>query len=332
VKAIAASGGRQRRRSQSITQRARGFSLVAAVMLIFALSPSFVSQVCTGCVGISATLGESTDAWAVVWIASVLAVTAVFVLAGVAARLMAMVNAVAALAASGLAVFEGLVAFPHVLAAAELVPGGVVHALGPGYYVLLMAGVLAVGSAAAMLLAHTDRERLTRSSASVPRWGIAAAGGASLCVLALAAAGAFLPFATLSCGFGCPPDQPASASYAGALAGSGAGRIVLGLLVAAALATALRVAGRGKALASIAALFLALAATVLVSLDSLNAATQILGWPYGIPAVPVAGYYVLQIGTAACVVLSMLLVTADHPTGGLFRRSGLGVRSAAGSA
>jgi hypothetical protein len=278
VKAIAAAGGR--RLSQSVAHRGGGLGLVAAAMLIVGLHLTFVSQVCPGgCVGISATLGESPDAWAVGWIASVLAVTAVLVLAGVAARLMAVVNAVAALAALGAA-----------------------------------------------------PERRSRPTVRAQRWGRATVSGASVCVLALACLGAFLPFATLSCGFGCPLYQPASASYMGALAGSGQGRVVVGLLVAAALATAVRVPGRGKLFASITALLLALAATVLVSFDSLNAATRVLGWPYGIPTVPGVGYYVLQIGTAACVVLSVLLVSADHPTWRLFRRGGLGAQEAAGSA
>jgi hypothetical protein len=91
VKAIAAAGGR--RLSQSAAHRGGGLGLVAAAMLIVGLHLTFVSQVCPGgCVGISATLGESPDAWAVGWIASVLAVTAVLVLAGVAARLMAVVT------------------------------------------------------------------------------------------------------------------------------------------------------------------------------------------------------------------------------------------------
>jgi hypothetical protein len=52
-----------------------------------------------------------------------------------------------------------------------------------------------------------------------------------------------------------------------------------------------------------------------------------LGWQYGIPTVRDAGYYVLQIGTAVCVVLSVLLVATDHPNWSLFRRAGLGGRT-----
>jgi hypothetical protein len=63
-----------------------------------------------------------------------------------------------------------------------------------------------------------------------------------------------------------------------------------------------------------------------VSFDSLNGAVRVLGWQYGIPTAPDVGYYVLQIGTAVSVLLSVLLVTADHPNWRLLRRAGLGRR------
>ena len=296
-------------------------SLLGAALLIAALFPTFVSQVCPGgCVGISASLGESPDAWAVAWIAAILAATAVFFLAGIPARQIAMLNALAAVAALGLAVFEGAMAFPRVLDAAEDVPGGVVYALGPGYYLVLIGAVLAAGSGAAMLLTHRESDRGIDLGAVARRWGGRAICQASLCLLALACVGTFLPFVTVSCGFGCPPLAPPWVAYSGSLIGGVDGPIVIALLAFAALATAVRISGQGKMLASSATLFLSLAAAVLVSVASLNGATRVLGWPYAIPTVPDAGYYVVQITTALSVVLSALLVTADHPTWGGRRR------------
>jgi len=307
-------------------------------MLIAALFPTFVSQVCPlgppGCSGLSAPLGESADAWGVAWIAGVLAATAVLFLAGVPGRIVAMLNAVASLAAVGLAIFEGVVAFPHVLGSAELVPGGLSLAFGPGYYLFLVGGGLAVAAATAMamVLARDDGERDMAPGALVRRWGAVAIGRASLCVLAVSCVGAFLPFVTVSCGFGCPPFTPPWVRYSGSLIGGVDGPIVIALLVFAALATVVRMTGQGKAFASTAAEVLTLAAAVLVSFDSLNGATRVLSWPYTIPTVPDPGYYVLQIGTALCVVLSVLLLTADHPTWRVLRRAGVGARNPAPSA
>jgi hypothetical protein len=279
-------------------------------------------------VGISAPLGEGPDGWAVAWIAGILAATALLLLLGVSSRLMAMLNGAAALAALGLAFFEGVVAFPRTLGSAELVLGGPVHVLGPGYYLVLIGGVMAVGAAAAMLVANETGER------EVGPWvlrhfGVRAVGVANICVLGAACAGVFLPFVTLSCGFGCPPFGPPLALATGRLAGSPDAPIVIALLAGAALATAIRIAGQGKVVASSAALLLTLIAAVLVSFDSLNGATRVLGWPYSIPTVPDAGYYVMQIGTAVCVVLSVLLVTAGQPTWPLLRRAGFGAREPA---
>jgi hypothetical protein len=327
-------------RERWVAPLAGGCSLLGAGLLIAALFPTFVSQVCRsspsnpfGCVGISASLGESPDGWAVAWIAGILAVTAVLFLARVSGLLVATLNAVASLAALGLAIFEGVVAFPHVLDSAELVPGGISHALGPGYYLFLAGGALAVGAATAMamVLARGDAASEVASHAMVRRWGVVAIGRASLCVLAAACVGTLLPFVTLHCGFGCPPFGPPFAKYSGSLVAGLDGPIVITLLAAAGLATAIRMAGQGKVVASSAALVLTLAAAVLVSFDSLNGATRVLGWSYGIPTVPDPGYYVLQIGTASCVILSVLLVTADQPTSGLLRRVGIGRREPAPS-
>jgi hypothetical protein len=308
-------------------------SLVAAAVLIAALFPTFVSQVCPGgCSGISASLGESPDAWAVAWIAGILAATALLFLARTRVRLIAMLNAFASLGALGLAVIEGVMAFPRVLGSAELVPGGVVHALGAGYYLFLIGAVVAVGAAGAMLLAHGDGGREFGLNGMVRRLGAAVICRASLCVIALACVGAFLPFATVSCGFGCPPDTPAFALYSGGLVAGFDGPILIALLAFAALATLVRMTGQGTVRASAIALLTTLAATVLVSFDSLNGATSVLGWPYAIPTVPAPGYYVLQTGTALCVVLSALLVTADHPTWGILRRVRVGAPDSARTA
>jgi hypothetical protein len=331
VKEVSASGRIPLRSGSWVARVAGGSSLLAAALLIAALSPTFARQVCPlgpfGCSGLSASLGDSPDAWGVAWIAGTLAATGVLFLAGVSGRLVTTLNALASLAALGLAIFEGVVAFPHVLSAAELVPGGLVVGLGPGYYLFLIGGAVAVGAATAMMLARSDRERATAPSAPVRRWGVVAIGRASLCMLGMALIGTFLPFVTLSCGFGCPPFGPRLALASGGIVAGIDGPVVMTLLAGAGLATAIRITNGGKLVASTAALLLTLAATILVSFDSLNGAERVLGWQYGINTVPDVGYYVLQIATAVGVVLSVLLVTADHPTWGLFRRSGEGRRA-----
>jgi hypothetical protein len=299
-------------------------------MVTAALFLPFVSQGCAGCSAFYGTglpvaaLRVSPDAWAVVWILSILASTAVLFLAGVAVRLTATVNAAASLATLGLAIFEGAVAFPRILPAAELVPGmPVYYVLDPGYYLFLIGGAVAVGAAAAMWLVGGG-ERVGPTALGRPE-AEAAVGWACLVVLAIAFAGAFLPFVALNCGFGCPAFVgPSPGSFSGAIVASADGLLVLILLGAASLATTVRLAGRSKALASSTALLLAFAATALVSFDSLNGATRVLGWPLAIPAIPEQGYYLLQIGSALAVVLCFVLVVADRPTWGLHR--GLGLR------
>jgi hypothetical protein len=326
------------RANRWLASGAGGASLLAAAMVTAALFLPFVSQGCAGCSAFygaglpAAALRVSPDAWAVVWILGILASTAVLFLAGVGVRLMAILSAAASLATLGLAIFEGAVAFPRTLPAAELLPGvPVYYVLDSGYYLFLIGGAVAVVAAAAMSLVGGD-ERINPRALGHPG-AAAAAGWACLVVVAIAFAGAFLPFAALNCGFGCPAFVgPSPGSFSGAIAGSADGLIVLILLGAAALATTVRVAGRSKALASSSALLLAFAATALVSFDSLNGATRVLGWPFAIPTSPEQGYYLLQIGSALAVVLSFVLVVADRPTWGLHRGLGLGGREATRSA
>ncbi len=316
-------------------------SLLAAATVMSALLPPFVSQACPGCsasyaAGLPGTaLRASPDAWAVVWMVGILAATAVLFLAGVAARLMAMVSCAASLAALGLSIFEGAVAFPRLLAPAELVPGMPAsymlgpssYVLGPGYYLFLIGAAAAVGAATAMLVVGGDGGGIIEPRALASPRVVAAAGWACLVSLAAGFAGAFLPFA-LSCGgfVRCPAFVgPAPGSYSSAMVASADGRIVLALLVAAALATTARLAGRWKPLASSAALLLSLAAAVLVSFDSLNGATRVLGWPVALPVSPELGYYLLQVGSVAAVLLALLLVAADRPAKGF--RSGVGLRA-----
>jgi hypothetical protein len=252
----------------------------------------------------------------VVWIVATLFATAALFLAGVATRFTAALNVVAAVAALSLAIFEGVSAFPRILGAAEVVSGvPVTYVLGPGFYLLIIGSILAVGAALLMLLAGgTEDERNASSAVSRPR-AAAFAGWACLAALILAVAGAFLPYATLNCGFGCPPlAAPLTRAFDGAMVAGADGRIVVALLVAAAIAIVARLAGRRKPLATGIALLLSLAATALVSFDSLNAATRVLGWPYAIPTSPELGYYLLQAGSALAVVLSVVLVSTDRPT------------------
>jgi hypothetical protein len=332
VKEIAAAGRSRARGRGWILPGACGCSLAAAAILVAALYPTFVSQVCPGnCVGTAAPLRQSPDAWAVVWIAGILAVTALLVLTRMASRLMTAVNALAALAGLGLAVFEGVVSFPRVLDTAEDVVGTPTFVFGVGYFLFLIGGVIAVCATAAMLVV-AGRSRSVAGELSSRTPGFASAAWASLCVLAAATIGLFLPFVTVSCGNGCPPDTPTSATYTGAFAASMDGRIVIGLLVATALAMAAHLVGWSKRRASITALSLMLVATVLVSIDSLNGAARVLGWPYAIPTVPAPGYYVLQAATALCAVLSVLLVVDDKQHRGVARQVGLRVRRSAGNA
>lgn len=303
-------------------------SLLGTALLIAGLIPPFVAQVCPGCSAFDAAslpdamFRDSPDAWAVVWIASVLVASAVLFLAGVARYLVARVSAATSLAALGLAIFEGAVAFPRVLDAAELVPGGLAYALESGYYLCLIGAVVAVGAAAAMLLVSGHEEDTlaprgyARPSVQIAvRW-------LRLSSLALAFAGMFVSFAGLHCGFGCPPFQPPHTRFDGAMIGSADGWIVLTLVAGAMIATALRLTGRGSVLATRIALLLSLAAAGLVSFDSLHAATRVLGWAYEIPTSPELGYFLIQAGSASSVVLSFVLMTADGSTWGLRRRAG----------
>lgn len=325
------------RARRCLASGAGGASLLAAAMVTAALFLPFVSQGCAGCSAFygaglpAAALRVSPDAWAVVWIVGILTSTAVLFLAGVAVRLVAILSAAASLATLGLAIFEGAVAFPRILPAAELVPGVLVYyVLDPGYYLFLIGGAVAVVAAAAMSLVGGDKGIVPRA---LGHPGAAAVGWACLVVVAIAFAGAFLPFVALDCGFGCPAFVgPSPGSFSGAIAGSGDGLVVLILLGAAALATTVRLTGRSMALASSTALLLAFAATALVSFDSLNGATRVLGWPFAIPTSPEQGYYFLQIGSALAVVLSFVLVVADRPTWRLHLGLGLGGREATRSA
>ena len=118
------------RTNPSVARGAGGVGVLAAALVLAALFPPFVSQGCPGCSAASAAqvlysetaLRASPDAWAVVWIVTVLGATAVLFLAGIAPRLMAVVNGAASLAALGLSVFEGVVAFPRVVSTAVLTP------------------------------------------------------------------------------------------------------------------------------------------------------------------------------------------------------------------
>jgi hypothetical protein len=309
-------------------------------MMVGALFPPFVSQGCPGCPAVDAAqvlftetaLRESPDAWAVVWMAGILATAAALFLASVAVRLMAMVTCAASLSALGLSIFEGAVAFPRILATAALMPGvPVSYVLGPGCYLFRVGAVVAVVAAAAMLVWGGDRGESIRPRALASPRVVVAVGWACLAALAVGAAGAFLPFGLACGGFvRCPAFVgPAPGLYSGALVASTDGRIVLALLVVAALATAARLAGRLRPQGSLGALILSLAAAVLVSFDSLNGATRVLGWPIAIPVSPEQGYYLLQVASAAAVVLSFLLVAADRPTWTLRSRVDLKAREAA---
>jgi len=172
----------------------------------------------------------------------------------------------------------------------------------------------------------------TGPAALARRPGVLAIGRASLVLLVLAFAGMFLPFVTVSCGFGCPPFAPSFVEYSGNFVTSFDGPVVIALLAGAALATVIRMSGQGTVVAPVVSAFFALAAAILVSFDSLNGATSVLRWPYPIPTVPDPGYYVVQIATALCVVFSVLLVSADHPSWRLLRRTGLGSREPAPTA
>ena len=66
----------------------------------------------------------------------------------------------------------------------------------------------------------------------------------------------------------------------------------------------------------------------MVSFESLNGGSGVLGWPFTIPIAPEWGYYVMQTGTAFAVVASFVLVAADRPNLGLHRRGGFGAQEA----
>lgn len=322
------------RASRWIAPAAGAASLLAALLVTVALFPTFASQGCPGCSSFvteglpSAALRESSDAWAVLWVIGVLAATAILFLAGVASRLAATVNAVAAFVGLGLAVYEGAVAFPGSLPA-ELVPHvAVFYVLDAGYYLFLAGGLLAVGAAMVMLLVRSDRERELTPRALTSQSAATTAGWACLASLGVAGVGAFLPFATLHCGFGCPPFGGPFVLVSGAIVGGADGAVVLTLLVAAAFAVGLRMTGHGNPLASTIALVMTLAVTALVSVESLNAATRVLGWPYGIPTAPEQGYYLLQAGAAIAAVLAVLLVATDRPTWRLQRPNADAAREA----
>ncbi len=101
--------------------------------------------------------------------------------------------------------------------------------------------------------------------------------------------------------------------------------MVVGLLLAAVMATAADLAGRRPRLTSTAALLFALAAAAVVSFDSLNASSRVLGWPYAIAILPGQGYYLLQAGSAAAAALSLLRVFADRPRWPFHRKPDLGL-------
>jgi len=309
-------------------------SLLAAAVMTAGLFPPAVSQGCPGCSAFSSadlpagTFWASPDTWAALWMIALLVATAALSLAGIAARLVATVSALASLAAVGLALFDGAVMFPGTLPA-ELVPGvPVYYVLGPGYYLFLLGGVVAVGAATAMLLLSgnpADGER--RGLTTRPRI-VAGVGWLCLASLAVASVGALLPFAVLNCGFGCPPIAVTHAAFSGPIVGGAAGWVVLVALLAAAMATLVRLAGRRRPLSSCIALLLALLAAVLVSFESLNGGRGVLGWPFTIPIAPEWGYYVMQTGTALAVVASFVLVAADPPSLGLHPRGGFRTQEA----
>lgn len=312
---------------------AGGASLVSVALMIAALFPTFASQGCPGCSELqtgglpSTALRASSEAWAVIWIIGVLAATALLFLAHVAPRLVSLVNAAASLLGLGLAVYEGI-AIPRVLPA-ELVAGvPVFYVLGAGYFLFLVGGVVAVGAAVAMLLMRGEKAtELTLGALTSPRVA-ATVGYACLASLAVAGAGAFLPFAGLNCGFGCPPFAQPVVSFSGAIAAGIDGWIVLALLAGAAIATVVRLTGRRNPLVSTIGVVLMLAATALVSFDSLNAATRVLGWTYSIPTSPELGYYLLQVGSAIGAVLALMLVAADRPSWPMHRPGGATAREA----
>ena len=322
------------RASGWVAPAARAATLVAVLLMAAGLFPAFASQGCPGCSSFvtdglpSAALRDSSEAWAVVWVIGILAATAILAVTGVASRLAATVNAVAASVGLGLAVYES-VALPRSLPA-ELVPHvPVFYVLDAGYYLFLGGAMVAVGAATVTLLMRADREVELTSRALASQRAATAAGCACLASLAIAGVGAFLPFARLNCGFGCPPFAgPPQAVASGALVGSADGAIVLALLVAAALAITLRLAGLGKPLTATIALVVTLAVTVLISFESLNAATRVLDWNFAIPTAPEQGYYVLQIGAAIATVLALLFVATDPPIWRLRRPNGDTAREA----
>jgi hypothetical protein len=172
-----------------------------------------------------------------------------------------------------------------------------------------------------MVLVSGDAASDRRELVARPRIA-AAVGWVGLASLALASVGAFLPFAVLNCGNGCPPIQVTAAVSSGPIVGGAAGWIVLVVLVAAAAATLVRLAGRRQTLSSCVALLLSLLAAVLVSFEGLNGGSGVLGWPFAIPIAPEWGYYVMQTATAFAVVASFVLLAADPPSLGLHRRGG----------
>jgi hypothetical protein len=300
-------------------------SLLAAAVLTAGLFPPAVSQGCPGCseltsAGLPAgTFWAGPDTWAAIWIIALIVAAAALFLAGVAARLVATVSALASLAAVGLALYNGAVMFPRTLPA-ELVPGvPVYYVLDAGYYLFLLGGIVAVGGATGMLLLSGDSADCERRWLTPRSPIVGAVGWVCLASLTLASVGAFLPFGALNCGFGCPPFQGATAVSSGPIVEGTAGWAVLLVLLAAGAATLLRIADRRKPLSSCAALALSLLAAVLVSFEGLNGGSGVLGWPFSTPIAPEWGYYVMQIGTALAVVASFVLVAAERPSLGLRR-------------
>jgi hypothetical protein len=300
-------------------------AILAAAAMLVALFQPFVSQICTGCSATiaaafpspSGTLVLSPDAGALIWIAALVAVTAVGYLIGVGGRWTAGINGLLSLAALALAIFEGVEAFPRVLGAEELPLGmtsvSVSHMLDLGYYLFLGGAALAVLAAATMLLVRRGVGLVVSPRALGTARLAAAAGWACLAALAVAFAGVFLPFAQLACGFGCPDGVSKPGSWSAALIGGPGGWAALALLAGATVATALWLVRRTRTSGwPLATLVLSLALLALVNLEVANAGRWVLAWPFSIRTAPVQGFGLLQGGSSAALLLAILMVTCVH--------------------
>ena len=145
------------------------------------------------------------------------------------------------------------------------------------------------------------RMRARRLGSWAP-WGCLA--GLGLCF-----AGLFPPFASLVCVF-CPlgsgPDR-----YAGNLLGGADGPAVLGLVLAAVVATILFVvrAPDGR-LAAAAALLFSLGAIALVTVDAVTSAQRVLDWNFSVPTAVRVGFYLALAGGVIASAWAALMVSA----------------------